>query len=61
MEATILDLAPRTAQHAHHWIIEEASGPLSKGRCKTCGASRDFKNWLEDTDFITNEEHRQAA
>jgi len=22
---------------------------------------REFKNWLADGDFITNEEHRQAA
>lgn len=48
------------AQHAHHWVIEEANGPRSRGRCKRCGASREFKNWLEDSDFITNEEHRQA-
>lgn len=47
--------------HVHHWVIEEANGPLSSGRCKRCGASREFKNWLEDSDFITNEEHRQAV
>lgn len=60
MEATIHEITPR-ADHAHHWLIEEASGPLSQGRCKRCGAVREFKNWLEDTDFITNEEHRIAA
>ena len=49
------------APHAHHWVIEEASGPLSGGRCKTCGAIKEFKNWLADGDFITNEEHRLAA
>ena len=48
-------------EHAHHWIIEEPSGPLSGGRCKSCGASKAFKNWLADGDFITNEEHRAAA
>lgn len=47
--------------HAHHWVIEEAAGPLSGGRCKTCGEARAFKNWLADGDFITNEEHRTAA
>ena len=64
METTELELMPTTTQapaHAHHWIIEEASGPLSGGRCKSCGASKAFKNWLADGDFITNEEHRIAA
>jgi hypothetical protein len=28
----------------HHWLIEEAAGPTSKGRCKSCGAERDFSN-----------------
>lgn len=49
------------AMHAHHWVIDEANGPLSAGRCKRCGATKAFKNWLEDSDFITNEEHRIAA
>ncbi|MEP6871749.1 MAG: hypothetical protein ABI939_07850 [Anaerolineaceae bacterium] len=52
---------PAPAEHAHHWMIEEASGPLSGGRCKSCGAKKAFKNWLADSDFITNEEHRSAA
>lgn len=47
--------------HAHHWRIDEAQGPRSEGVCRLCGARRNFKNWLEDSDFITNEEHRQAA
>lgn len=47
--------------HAHHWLIAEANGPRSSGYCKTCGALKEFKNWLEDGDFITNEEHRIAA
>jgi hypothetical protein len=50
-----------TTNHAHHWVIEEAQGPLSQGVCKRCGVVKPFKNWLEETDFITNEEHRIAA
>jgi hypothetical protein len=42
-------------------VIEEANGPTSGGVCKICGASKMFKNWLSDGDFITNEEHRSAA
>ncbi len=49
------------ADHAHHWVIDEAQGPMSPGRCKKCGATKAFKNWLSETDFITNEEHRIAA
>lgn len=56
-----LELKREAPAHAHHWIIEEASGPLSGGRCKSCGAVKNFKNWLSDGDFITNEEHRLAA
>lgn len=47
--------------HPHRWRIEEASGPVSRGICSVCGAEKQFRNWLEDADFITNEEHRQAA
>ncbi len=39
--------------HVHHWLIDEANGPESEGRCKKCGEVRAFKNWLEATDFLT--------
>lgn len=52
---------PAAAGHAHHWVIEEAHGLESRGVCKYCGAVKDFRNWIEETDFITNEEHRAAA
>jgi hypothetical protein len=28
----------------HHWLIEQAAGPTSLGRCQRCGAERDFYN-----------------
>jgi hypothetical protein len=31
----------------HHWIIESPSGPTSIGRCKLCGAERQFPNSAE--------------
>ena len=34
-------------QCPHHWVIEGAGGPTSKGLCRLCGADRDFKNYLE--------------
>jgi hypothetical protein len=31
-------------QCRHHWIIDSAEGPLSKGVCKHCGAENYFHN-----------------
>ena len=38
----------------HHWVIEPAQGPLSRGRCKRCKVTRDFSNsvWA-DSQHIT--------
>ena len=33
-----------TTQCAHHWIIETAAGPVSKGKCQLCGEEREFSN-----------------
>lgn len=49
------------ADHFHHWRIEEPNGLVSIGVCKHCGTTKEFRNWLADGDFITNEEHRSAA
>lgn len=49
------------ADHAHHWVIEEPGGPLSTGRCKLCGQIRAFRNWIQEADFVTNEERKTAA
>jgi hypothetical protein len=38
----------------HHWLIEPAVGPISRGVCKLCGEQKDFYNILDD--FQTNEE-----
>ena len=59
--ATPTAAAEKTEQHFHRWRIEEPNGQLSVGICKECGATKEFKNWLQDGDFITNEEHRSAA
>ena len=31
----------------HHWVIQEADGPISLGLCRECGAFKEFKNYLE--------------
>ena len=35
----------------HHWVIELATGPASKGRCKYCGEERLFQNYWNDDAF----------
>ena len=50
-----------SVDHFHRWRIDEPNGPRSTGVCKVCGVTKEFKNWLSDMDFITNEEHRAAA
>lgn len=58
MESTAVLEGAVVADHAHHWRIDEAHGPISEGLCKICGLIKPFRNWLADADFITNEEHR---
>ena len=31
----------------HHWVIQEADGPISVGLCRECGEIKEFKNYLE--------------
>jgi hypothetical protein len=31
----------------HHWVIDAPSGRESSGRCKRCGATRNFANSTE--------------
>ena len=41
-------------EHVHYWIIKTADGPTSMGRCKTCGESREFKNFVSGMDWSLN-------
>ena len=34
-------------QCMHYWVIQPATGPVSPGICQTCGATREFKNYVE--------------
>lgn len=42
----------------HHWIIETPRGTLSNGRCKLCGAERQFRN--SATDYIWDDDSSSA-
>ena len=35
------------ARCPHHWVIETANGPSSKGVCQICGEDREFQNSIE--------------
>lgn len=32
----------------HFWIIQNANGPVSRGVCRHCGVTREFKNYPND-------------
>ena len=34
----------------HHWIIETADGPISRGMCRLCFETREFRNSIVDMD-----------
>jgi hypothetical protein len=55
-----IEASARTA-HAHHWLIDEPDGPVSRGHCKGCGAVKAFRNWIEEIDYINNDQGRTAA
>ncbi len=41
MEEVIMEQLEVT-QCQHHWVLEDPSGPTSKGQCQKCGAVKDF-------------------
>lgn len=38
----------------HHWLIERALGPTSRGICRFCGAEKIFLNIVEETESKSN-------
>jgi hypothetical protein len=36
----------------HHWIIEAATDPLSKGVCRLCGEEKLFRNQLQWAEIV---------
>ena len=43
----------------HHWVIEAPEGPVSLGSCRTCGETREFKNFIESAPW--SEDSREPA
>ena len=49
---SLTEIEPReTPQCVHYWIIDLPSGPISKGKCRMCGETREFKNYLESGSY----------
>lgn len=42
----------------HHWLLAPQGGPTSKGKCKHCGAVRQFANAADD--WVDDREGRYA-
>ncbi len=38
----------------HHWVIQPADGPVSQGSCRSCGAVKEFKNYVESAAWGDN-------
>jgi hypothetical protein len=53
--------APTLPVHTHHWLIEEPNRPLSQGLCRSCGATRVFRNSIEEIEITTNKDWATAA
>ncbi len=34
----------------HHWIIEPANGPVSRGVCRNCHETPQFRKYVDDQD-----------
>ena len=42
----------------HHWVIESAVERASMGKCKLCGAEKEFKNHLPDCLLLGQDEYK---
>ncbi|MDO8567414.1 MAG: hypothetical protein Q7R57_01715 [Dehalococcoidales bacterium] len=44
---------PEVKGECHHfWLIDSAKGPTSRGRCKVCGATREFYNAIPEPEAV---------
>ena len=50
-----------TTQCAHHWLIEAAAGPVSKGKCQLCGEEREFSNSTDSYSTWTTQPQRHTV
>ena len=47
-EETEIDIPKECSKGgACHWVIDPPNGPVSTGKCKRCGETKEFKNSVE--------------
>jgi len=47
-EENVIEPCPASKDgSACHWVIDPPNGPVSSGKCKKCGESKEFKNSVE--------------
>jgi hypothetical protein len=61
VEANTAMTTTNTNAHSHHWRIAEPNGQYSEAVCVSCGAEKQFRNWLSESDYITRSEVGLAA
>ncbi len=45
----------------HHWAIEAAVGPVSRGECQKCGDVKEFKNSIDyETEWTARREQARS-
>ena len=57
--ASTADASGDTSACAHHWVLESPSGSVSRGRCRVCGTTKEFRN--STPDHVWEEERRSAV
>lgn len=50
--SVLLAHCSRSPTGGHHWLIDRADGPTSRGRCKYCRTRREFSNSFPELDAI---------
>jgi hypothetical protein len=43
----------------HYWVIATSSGPVSEGRCKLCGAKKEFYTSFY-LDFVRHNKNKKV-
>ena len=54
-------MAKRGDDCEHHWMIDEANGPTSEGRCRWCGSLKNFFNFTKylDSKMVSKSEREE--
>ncbi|HEY7270036.1 MAG TPA: hypothetical protein VH951_09430 [Dehalococcoidia bacterium] len=48
------DESPTTTDCRHHWILGQPSEGIVQGKCRNCGAQRQYQAFMDDYGFDTD-------